>query len=208
MIRDLVGDLVPQSNRGLVSPASSYVAQAVAASSYEHQGDTEALNISYALAMAPDRNVEKPKLVTTKRVRSTLHLDSLRLESIDDLLDDWLESKLHRQVIRSRVQGVVYRIILASFCADIIDATGSREEVSVLVERDGHYSISREECFFYSITVMAVDVNIKHSLICLQQLEDAHHAVICVAEPISLKFLRMMQPSSPVDCNFSVTLGN
>jgi hypothetical protein len=43
------------------------------------------------------------------------------------------------------------------------EITSSWEELAVLVETDGHHSVSGIEGFFYTVPVVHVDVDIKHS---------------------------------------------
>lgn len=60
--------------------------------------------------------------------------------------------------------------------------SSSREVILELVEGAGHDPISKVEGFFYSISMVDIDVDIEHSLVGLQQLKNSQHAVVDVAE--------------------------
>ena len=53
--------------------------------------------------------------------------------------------------------------------------------------------------FFHSITVMNVDINVKHSLVVSQQLEDGEDDVVGVAEAAALGLFGVVQTAGPVD---------
>ena len=50
-----------------------------------------------------------------------------------------------------------------------------------------------------------IHVDIEHSCVVFQQLEDAEDDVVCVAESTGLALLCMVHPSSPVDCYSSIS---
>jgi hypothetical protein len=85
---------------------------------------------------------------------------------------------------------------------DLIHVSRSREELlPIFVERDSHDSISVVKGFFHPIAVMNVDINVQHTCMPLQQLQDGNHNVVHVAKPRRLKLLGVMQPTRPVNSN-------
>ena len=69
------------------------------------------------------------------------------------------------------------------------------------MEGDCHDSVCREECLFDTIAVMAVNIDVEDSLVCLEQLKDAKDAVIDIAEAASFKLLGMVKSTRPIDSN-------
>ena len=53
----------------------------------------------------------------------------------------------------------------------------SREELSVLVQRDGHDSIGRVEGFLDSVSVVNVDVDVEDSFVVPEEFEDSEDDV-------------------------------
>lgn len=50
------------------------------------------------------------------------------------------------------------------------------------MERDCHDSIGSVERLFYSIAVVYIDINVKDSVVVLEELEDRKHDVVHIAE--------------------------
>ena len=57
------------------------------------------------------------------------------------------------------------------------ELSGSREELSVLVQGDGHDPVGCVERLLDSVTVMDIDVDVQHSLVVSQKLEDTEDDV-------------------------------
>lgn len=47
-----------------------------------------------------------------------------------------------------------------------------------------------------------VDVNVQNPLVVFEQLQNAKHDVVYVAEPGRLRFFGVMETTTPVDANF------
>ena len=71
-----------------------------------------------------------------------------------------------------------------------------------------HHSVGCKECLLYSVSMMAVDVDVQYSLVVFQEFYDGEDAVVDIAEPGGLLLLGMMQSSRPIYPNFSTTLGD
>jgi len=156
--------------------------------------------------MAHDWQIKHTKSVSTKRVRATLHLYRLRVESPDDLCNHGLERHHERLVSAALIERKVYRVILALFATDVVDAPRAWKKIAVFVKTHCHNSVSSIKGFFNSIAMVAVNVNIKHALVSFEQLYYSQNAIIYVAEAWSLKFLCVMETASPVNRNFTLVL--
>lgn len=117
----------------------------------------------------------------------------------DDAAEDASEALVVHAVTAREVNGVV----LAVPVADILEVTRTREELAVLVERARHDAVGRVEGLLHAIAVVDVNVDVQDALVGLQQLQDAEHAVIHVAEAGSLRALAVVQTTRVVDDNVS-----
>jgi hypothetical protein len=71
-----------------------------------------------------------------------------------------------------------------------------------------HHSVGSKECLLYSISMMAVDVDVENSLVVFQEFYYGKDAVVDIAEPRGLLLLGMMQATRPIYPNFSAPLGD
>jgi len=109
---------------------------------------------------------------------------------------------LNELVILETIQKRYVDCIAGSFLTPhILDISCPREEVTISVEADGHHSVGCVKGFFNSIAVVDVDIDVEHSLMILEQLQDSKHNVIYITEPRGRLLLCMMKASSPVDAN-------
>lgn len=67
-----------------------------------------------------------------------------------------------------------------------------------------HNSVSSVKGLFDAIPMMAVNINIKHSLVSLKHLYYSQHAVVNVAETRSLKLFCVMEATRPINRNFTL----
>ena len=54
--------------------------------------------------------------------------------------------------------------------------------------------------------MVAIDVDVQYSLVCLEELQDAQNTVIDVAEARGLELFGVVETACPVDCNVSIAL--
>lgn len=80
------------------------------------------------------------------------------------------------------------------------------EIITILMKRDRHTSIRKIECLFHSVTVVNVDVQIQNPRVNLQQLNYRQHNIVHVAKATRLRFLGVMQASSPVYRDISLPI--
>jgi hypothetical protein len=69
------------------------------------------------------------------------------------------------------------------------------------VQRERHDAVARVEGLLDAVAVVDVDVDVEHALVVLEQLEDAEHAVVHVAEARGLALLGVVQAAGPVDAD-------
>jgi hypothetical protein len=74
------------------------------------------------------------------------------------------------------------------------------------MERDSHDTISAVERLLHSIAMVDVNVDVEHTLVFLQELKDAQHNVVDVAETGRFALLRVVKTTSPVDCNVGASI--
>lgn len=67
------------------------------------------------------------------------------------------------------------------------------------MEAASHDAICRVEGFLDTVPVMTVDVNVQHSWVCSQELEDSEHNIIDVTKAGRLPLLSMMEATRPID---------
>ncbi len=111
--------------------------------------------------------VESPQPVSGEAVCSSLEQDCLRPESCEDLIDYRLEHIVIVVIVHSIGQWAIDGVVLASLVADVLHRPSSGEVFPELVKGKSHYSICSVKRFFYSISVMDIDVDVEHSLMVL-----------------------------------------
>ena len=117
---------------------------------------------------------------------------------LHDLGDDGLEDALVARVVDAVVEGEVHGVVLARARAHVAHRARAGEEVAELVEGDAHDAVRRVEGLLHAVAVVDVDVDVQHARVVLQQLQDAQHDVVHVAEARRLALLRVVQPARPV----------
>ena len=80
------------------------------------------------------------------------------------------------------------------------------KKVPVLVERHRHDPIRHVERFLDAVAVVDINVNIQHARVVLEQLQDAQHNVVHVAEARPLGLFRVVQSARPVDGNVALAV--
>lgn len=154
--------------------------------------------------MSSNAEVEAAQSITAQGVSSTLKNDACGLVEVHHLVDNWLEKVLVTLVINAIPQGYIETVVAATLCSNFIHVTCAGEEVvSIFVEGHCHDPVSEVEGFLDPVTMVDVNINVEHPRVVLEQLQDANHNVIDIAEARSLKLLGMVQTSSPVDGNIT-----
>lgn len=150
--------------------------------------------------MGLDIEIEAAQPVAPQRIRSTLQHYATRAISLDHWAHDPLEQPNVRVVIYPILQRHIQRIVLPGPTTHIVPVPRPREEVVlvILVERERHDPIRREEGLLDAIAVVHVNVDIEHSRVHAQQLEDREHNVVDVAEAGGFGLFGVVQAAGPV----------
>mmetsp|Transcript_42954 Transcript_42954/g.124216 ORF Transcript_42954/g.124216 Transcript_42954/m.124216 type:complete len:207 (+) Transcript_42954:804-1424(+) len=82
-----------------------------------------------------------------------------------------------------------------------MNITRSWKVLSEFVKRARHHAIGGVECFFDTIAVVNINVNVKNAFVLFQKLQNGENAIVDVTESRSLSFLSVVQTSGPVDDN-------
>lgn len=162
---NLVWDVLRTRHSRLIGPAARHVAQRVATTANQNHGHSEALHVLDALPMPPDRQVEQADTIAAKRVCTALQHNRLRLEALHDGVHHWLEGQLIRLIVDSIVHREVNCVVFTDLGSDIVKTTCAREVVTILMERDSHDPISRQKGLLNTVAMMAVNVDVEHSLV-------------------------------------------
>jgi hypothetical protein len=148
--------------------------------------------------MTLNAQLEAPQPVPAERVGPALQHDGSRLEALHDLGDDWAEDRVVSGVVHAVVQRHVDRVALALLVATVLHIARAREVLAELVKGAGHHAAGGVEGLLDAVAVVDVDVDVQHALMFLQQLQDAQHAVVDIAEAAGLALLGVVQAASPV----------
>lgn len=69
-----------------------------------------------------------------------------------------------------------------------------------------HYAIRKIKSLLDTISMMDIDIEIQYSRINFKKLENAKHNIVDVAKSTSLTLFSMVETTSPVDSNISITI--
>lgn len=117
-----------------------------------------------APSMTFDTQVEPSQLVVTKTVGPQLHYDCMRSIFCHDSLHNILEKLKKGIVIHAWLQGNVQGVVLSIVKAILIEATCPWEKIlTILMERYSHDSVWKIKCFFDTIAMMDVNVDVDDS---------------------------------------------
>lgn len=67
------------------------------------------------------------------------------------------------------------------------------------MKRTSHNSVTQIKRLLDPIPMMHININIQHSIMVLQQLQNPQHNIIHITKPRRFALLRMMQASRPVN---------
>lgn len=200
--------------------------------------------------LASHRQVEGTETISRKGISSALQHDRRWSVPVHDLLNDLFvangvstralkmatrkcktdgfKDALVRFVRDTVPQWEVDRVVPALSEPNVLDVSGSREELSVFVERASHDSIGRVERFFDSVSVVHVDIDVEDSRMVAQQFKDTENDIwtsnrsdrgrfpsltrvavrtVDVAETTRFGFLRVVESSCPIDRNVTLVSG-
>mmetsp|Transcript_17029 Transcript_17029/g.34450 ORF Transcript_17029/g.34450 Transcript_17029/m.34450 type:complete len:267 (-) Transcript_17029:424-1224(-) len=206
IVRQLVRDLLAQHDRCLERPAPRDVPNRVAAAAQDQRRHLLIQHEAHALGVAVDREVEAAESVPSEGIGAALQDDGTRLVALHDARDDGLEDGLVRGVVHAVLEREVDGIVLALRGAYVLDVARAWEVLAEFVEGYRQHSVSRIKGLLNAVAMMDVDIDVQHSLVVLEELEDCEDNVVRVAEARSLALFGMVQPARPVDCHVRLPL--
>ena len=127
--------------------------------------------------MAAHGKVEASQPISRQRVTSALKDNSSWLIVLHDAIDHRLEDALVAVVVDAVAEWEVDGVVLSVAYADVSKFAGAREVLAVLVERNGHDTVGAVEGFLNAVTVVHIDVDIKHTRVETEELDDAEDDV-------------------------------
>lgn len=113
----------------------------------------------------------------------------------------WFEHALEALVRNSILQRHIHSVTFPLSTSSVFLRSRSGEILPELMEATRHNAVGGVECFFNSISVVTVDVDVEHAGICAEEFEYSEYDVVYVAKARCLPLLRVVEPAGPVDCN-------
>jgi hypothetical protein len=117
--------------------------------------------------------VEATQSVTRKTISSALQNNSSGLIPLHDMLDNWLEHALVRQIVDTIAKWDIDSIVLSIPDTHITELSSTGEVFTVLVERHCHHAICGVECLLHTVTMVHITVDVQNSLVEAKKLNDA-----------------------------------
>ena len=87
-----------------------------------------------------------------------------------------------------------------------MDIASTGKIFTKLVKRHCHDAVRCIERLFHAVSVVDVDINVEHSLVRFEELQNAKHAVVDVTEAASLTLLSVMKTTRPIYSNVTNSL--
>ena len=155
--------------------------------------------------MGADVEVEAAETVAAEGVGAALEDDGGRVVRGDAGADDGFEERdvvgVFDAVVEGHVEGVVGARVERVGGTGGGERAGAGEEVVfvVFVEGERHDAVAGPECLLDTVAVVDVDVDVEDPGVVAEELEDAEHDVVDVAEAGCFGFLGVVQAAGPVD---------
>mmetsp|Transcript_50181 Transcript_50181/g.104707 ORF Transcript_50181/g.104707 Transcript_50181/m.104707 type:complete len:221 (+) Transcript_50181:1699-2361(+) len=204
VVRELVAQRLAKTKGCFICPAPRHIPYCIPPSPNEQCRQTERPDVLDTAPVAPDRQVECPKSVTSQRVCTAAHNHCSRLILFHNARDERSENALVALVVNAVSQWVVDCIILTSLCANVQHVAGAREVVAILMKRDRHHPICRVEGFLDAITMVNINIDVKNTIMHFQQFQDSENNVIHEAKPACLALFCVVKATGPIDGNISL----
>ena len=146
------------------------------------------------------RKIEVSKPIFGQRVSSTLNHHGIRSVESHASIHNFLEKLKISGIIDTLLERHINRIVFADPLSNRIECSSSRKEIFIkLMKAHSHDSISMIESFLNSITMMNINIEVQHSRVNFQHLENAYHNIIDIAKSTCLCFFGMVITARPVD---------
>jgi hypothetical protein len=92
--------------------------------------------------------------------------------------DNWLEDCFVRNIVNAIAKGEVHSVVLSLTDTNITQFACTREVFTILVERDGHDSVSGVESFLDTIAMMNVNVNVENTGLEAEEFDYAEYDIL------------------------------
>mmetsp|Transcript_20115 Transcript_20115/g.43677 ORF Transcript_20115/g.43677 Transcript_20115/m.43677 type:complete len:263 (-) Transcript_20115:415-1203(-) len=194
-----------QQYRGLIRPTPCHIANSVPPSPQHQRRHIKGLGIPHTLGMTLQTQIKAPQSIPRQRIGPALQHDRTGTEHLHNLIHDGFEYLFVRGIRHARREGSIDGKPRPFLGTRILDMARAWEEVSVLVQTERHDAVGAVKCLLDAITVMHVNVNIKHSCMNLEQFQYSQYDIINVTKSRCLAFLRVMQPSTPINGHVAIS---
>ena len=211
VVGKLIGDLYIQQTRSFIGPSTRYVTDGVATATHDEHGDTERFQVIHAHGVTVEGQIEASNAITSERISTALKGDDFGAEALHDHRTYRLKDSLVGDVIDTVVQREVERVVLTKSATNILNVTSTREELSVLVEGQGHNTVGCVEGLFNSVSMMDIDIDVENALVYLEKFKNTQDNVVDVTESTRFSLFGVVKTTCPVDGNIglaSVDLGS
>ena len=156
----------------LVCPSASHIAHSIATPTENKSRKVKRPDKIDAVGVATHAEIKTAKPVTRQAVSAALENDGLGLVIRHDRTDDRLKNGLVCLVINTVAEGEIHGIVLTRANANVAKFSRAREIFAIFVERNRHDPVGGIERLFDAVAMMNIDVDIKHTLLEAQQLQD------------------------------------
>lgn len=155
------------------------------------------------------RKIKMTQFVTRQRICSTLNNHNIRNIKWTNFSHDLFEKLQIWYIVHPLLQRNISSVKLTNTFSNFVKCTSSRKEILLkLMKTNCKDSVSMEKCLLNSITMMYIDIKVKHPRVNLQKLQNTQHDIVNVAEPTRLRLLTMVVTSRPVNCDISLSRNN
>lgn len=199
---DLVFQFYAETNACLVRPASSHVFNRVPSTPQDKHRQSPGFHMLHALSVPFKSGVVVSKPVVGQRISTTLDNNSVRSELLSHFFNDLFKltkfSYSFEQVkvgivVNSTVERHVQGVVLAFSEPSVFNVPRAWEKIAVSVEGNCHYSVGAVKGFLHPVSMMNINIDVKHSVLILEKFQDSQNDIIYIAKPTCLHFLRMVQ---------------
>lgn len=201
-------------DRCLICPCAGDIAGSIASTAKHDHGNTKGFAKLCTGTMALDLQVKPTQAITGKRIGTTLEGYDRGAELFVDLADDGLKEVgillISDAVVKGYIDGVVRTGIVLGLGTVIFETASAGEEDvrGVFVEGTGHDTVCTIESLLDTVAVMNIDVDIEHSRIAAQNLENGKNDIVDVAEARGLGLFGVMKTAAPGNSNVGLLVAD
>lgn len=164
VIRKIRLQTVANKNASLESPRAGDIAHCVTATAQDQGGQVEALDEVDAVRVASHAQVETSQAITRETVTTTLKNHGFWTVPLHNALDHRLEDTLVRDIVDAVTKWEIDSIVFALSHTDVTELTGTREILSILVERHSHDTVCSVKCLLDTIAMVDINIDVENAL--------------------------------------------